>query len=75
VFIIKPAMPCVARVQALDERRLKLEVDYHGRILSASTGTPTTLFGLDASQLSGTRIFDLLDFMHQDPANPGSLAA
>jgi hypothetical protein len=52
-------------MQALDERRLRLEVDYHGRILSASTGTPTSLFNVTASDLPGRPVFHVLDFLQQ----------
>jgi hypothetical protein len=58
----------VSRTQALDERRLALEVDSRGRILSVTSGTPATLFGVATASLLGARLFGLLDFMQLDSA-------
>ncbi|GFH06402.1 PAS domain-containing protein [Haematococcus lacustris] len=57
--------------QALDERRLLLEVDADGLITGVSSGTPASLFALDPSTLPGLALDAVLDFMHPTTAQDG----
>ncbi|GFH25994.1 PAS domain-containing protein, partial [Haematococcus lacustris] len=57
--------------QALDERRLLLEVDADGLITGVSSGTPTSLFALDPATLPGMALDAVLDFMHPTTAQDG----
>ncbi|KAJ9509612.1 hypothetical protein QJQ45_011248 [Haematococcus lacustris] len=60
--------------QALDERRLLLEVDADGLITGVSSGTPTSLFALDPATLPGMALDAVLDFMHPITAQDARVA-
>ncbi|GFH13878.1 uncharacterized protein HaLaN_09840, partial [Haematococcus lacustris] len=59
--------------QALDERRLLLEVDADGLITGVSSGTPASLFALDPASLPGLALDAVLDFMHPTTAQDGEV--
>jgi hypothetical protein len=50
--------------QALDERRLVVEVDTRGVVQAViSTTTPASLFGFEPSQLTGRNLGDVVDVL------------
>jgi hypothetical protein len=52
-------------MQALDERRLVVEVDMRGVVQAiVSTTTPGTLFGFEPQKLMGKSLGDVVDVLH-----------